>query len=220
MTLPAQLRAIADRLEANDQERLSLLYEAEQLVRVPGNESSVQVADERVPSEGQPSPSAPSGSAPIEQAVPSPVTAGARQRSPQPASDTVSCPDCGLPFSARGLGVHRRHVHGHKAVVHAPATCPDCGKTLSQGHNLARHRQMVHAGKKVTNGAPVLRKGSETFLCSRCPMRFDSRDGLERHLVLDHPDNEPRRLPVGQAPPRDEHEAAGRILRGGASQSE
>jgi hypothetical protein len=49
--------------------------------------------------------------------------------------------------------------------------------------------------------APVLRHGTETFLCSRCPMKFDSRERLERHLVVDHPDTTPRRLPVGDPEP-------------------
>lgn len=239
MTIAGQLRAIADRLEAAEAEKAAALDELWQIRTVasysdpiPGDAAVLEAAG--AGAENGSTTAVPS--APIEQAGPgrSPGRESAAA-SPQPTVSpappgkpafdplgpklaTVACPECDLPFSQRGLGVHRRHVHRHKAQLKAPATCPDCGKRIAQGQNLKRHRQMVHGGQKLasTNGAaPVIRRGVETFLCSRCPMRFESREKLDNHLLLDHPDTTPRRLPVGQGPARSQHEAAERMLRGG-----
>lgn len=52
------------------------------------------------------------------------------------------------------------------------------------------------------------RKGRESFLCNRCSEPFPTRDALDTHLVVAHPDTETRRMPVGTRAVRSPVEAA------------
>lgn len=113
-------------------------------------------------------------------------------------STRVHCPDCDWIGKPGGLGVHRRHRHGYKAGQvagdsHGPINCPDCGESIAQKKNLARHRKVAHGWEPwqptpvvPTNGAPVIRRGAEWFVCSRCPLKFPTRETRDAHQAT-HP---------------------------------
>ena len=186
MTLPAQLRAIADRLDAAEEERRASLAELMEIgagalaVLDPvWDDASVLVADEeRVPGEGQTSPPAASPSAPIH----APGQVAARNRAPATAAGrpapaippdawsrpyrvkTMQCPGCDFrALGGAGLGSHRRHRHG-----------------------VAGSSRGAAAGASKSEGTLVPRKGAETFLCDRCVERFTSRKALAVHRTS-HP---------------------------------
>jgi predicted RNA-binding Zn-ribbon protein involved in translation (DUF1610 family) len=129
--------------------------------------------------------------------------------------DVLTCPTCGKELKRQGYAPHMRLRHG-RIVDHAKSgTCPDCGKAIARHSNLARHRQQVHGGQKrasTNGGAPVIRKGSESWVCARCPESFATREARDAHQAKHPPVPMPN---VGQRPANSPSEAAQRILRGG-----
>lgn len=212
MTLTAQLRALADRLEELDRQRFAVTEELLLLVgdrfaildgwdlpAAPTHAGAVRVKRTPAHQAGD------AGSTPAPRSTPSARSLlPARDHGALRAATKVACPDCGEPFSPRGLGVHRRHVHAYTGQVKVPAACPDCGKVIAQGQNLKRHRQLVHGGQKLasSNGAPVIRKGGESWVCARCPESFPSRAARDEHQGT-HPPAPPGPS-VGRADARHE----------------
>lgn len=116
---------------------------------------------------------------------------------PLGAPASVHCPDCDWVGKAMGLGTHRRKRHGYKAgdlsSSQGPINCPDCGESIAQKKNLARHRQAAHGWTPWVpqpvlpgNGAPVMRKGAEKWVCGRCTDAFGSREARDLHQSM-HP---------------------------------
>lgn len=70
--------------------------------------------------------------------------------------------------------------------------CPDCGRYLGGPANIGRHRRFCK-GKPApaANG-----HAKESFLCSRCPEAFPTRELQMRHLADGHPP-ETRGNPIG-----------------------
>lgn len=99
MTLPDQLRAIADRLEAADQARRAALSDlmeigagAVEALEPLWDDASVLVADERLPG----------GAVPVEDPAP-PSAPAAKIASGQSARfDLLTCPECGKDFKRQG----------------------------------------------------------------------------------------------------------------------
>jgi hypothetical protein len=140
-TLAAQLRAIADRIEARDAAIGILIEELEDLAMDAGKDITTRIIrgesiyepdsasvtatdEERVPGEGAvEAPAVVSPSAPIEKpGRGQPVRAPAADGQTAPVIDawqrpyrvkTLQCPECEFrALDAAGLGSHRRHRHG------------------------------------------------------------------------------------------------------------
>ncbi len=229
MKLPEQLRAIADRLEAAEAEKAAALDELWQ-IRTVDSAAGLVPAEEHQPA-GEAGRSAEPAAAPdagVVQVATTPARhAGDAGSSPGTRSNTsapaeTTCSDCGRSFAKpHGLEVHRVRAYGKNWSTKPERNSPAARlakRDAARANPPPRVSIAPAAGVTRPGGngaAPVIRKGVETFLCSRCPESFRTREALETHLLLKHPDAEPRRLPVGQAPPRSEYEAADRVLRGG-----
>ena len=180
MTLPEQLRAIA--------ERGAILLELEQLgynaVMASADSTAVREAAEQPGEEPVPI-SAPSPAAPIEQAG-SPVAkapAAARTADSAPPG-THSCPECGKTTATEvGLTIHRRQLHGVKPDRSAKTRLADRKKPPANGDS---RPFSFPIGKAANPPEPVIRHGKEAWLCTRCPQTFESRERLNAHMQKGH----------------------------------
>jgi uncharacterized C2H2 Zn-finger protein len=215
--LAEQLRAIADRLDEADVLRRAVVDDLVELTADKiallddwdePDSASVPMADGGAgsPGEAQHSPSASSPAAPITHPRSGRGEDPTATGRPTPATSLVPCPECGKLVDPRGLGTHRRHMHGHKAApAKASVTCPQCGEVLAQRKNLSRHRRLHRAADPVAVPiAPielVLRKGEEWFLCTRCSDRFRTAEALKGHMQKGHgPSPAAATRPFGEQP--------------------
>ena len=63
----------------------------------------------------------------------------------------------------------------HKKLVHEPARCDECGKDICNSFTLKRHKAKVHGIKP-----------SNAIFCEHCPLFFDRKISLDRHIAKQH----------------------------------
>lgn len=199
MTLPDQLRAIADRLEAAEAEKAAALDELWQIRTV--DSTAVQVAAGAGVEDGGGTAIVPS--APIQQAGPPVAQAPAADlttadSAPPGAFDPLhvvpalhTCPECGKQTpTATGLTIHRRRMHQVMPDRTAATRLADRKKVPTNGRGYS-----APVGKAAIPPEPVIRHGKEAWLCSRCTQSFETRERLTAHMQKGHP-------PVGTEPTR------------------
>lgn len=222
MTLPEQLRAIADRLEAAEEARAAAVWELYELASgttiamrdgssIEGDSAAVPVAAERgevgaVPVEDPAPPSAPIAGAVQTARTPARHAGGAGST---PATRSNTCPECGnqTPTSA-GLVTHRSRMHGVKPPVgahgrgrvkvglrSAAARQADRKKVPTNGVGYS-----APIGKAAIAPQPVIRDGKEVWLCTRCRDRFPSAEALKGHMMKGHPPATAATRPFGDQP--------------------
>lgn len=226
MSLPEQLRAIADRIDAAEAERraaIGTLAElaggaiaiVDELGQALDADAAAVMRDGSSIQDTQPGP--------IEQpavsvedaaagAAPSPIKTPARRSSP--ATTRVES------------GPSERPASADPAPSTAPSAvlrpCPDCERSFDSPQGLSLHRRKVHGyqpwapepqGTKAPP-APLIRKGGERWVCARCPASFRTTALRDKHQAS-HPPIPEVKMPVGRGPARTPYEAAQRMLRGG-----
>lgn len=173
MNLPEQLRAVADRLEEAERWRLAALAALHDLLdgEAPTIEQGAESAiREDAAGAGIPDPAPPPGE-----------------------SAGHACPECGDVFATRqGVGVHRRHKHGHRADWRdQPGQPSSPARTTTSGRLMARDK-----GRAAL--AEPLRAHTYSYGCDRCERFFPSKQERDAHQ-LTHP-KVPVGKPVGRAP--------------------
>lgn len=122
-------------------------------------------------------------------AEPTPAT------TPVPASPVVDCPECGREVKRQGLGIHLSKAHGIaggavKTKRREPALAGGRGKAPP-----------VLPGSPSEAPQPVTRNGRESFLCSRCPESFATRELQLAHMAKGHAADPGNGLkPIGRDP--------------------
>lgn len=187
MSLPEQLRAIADRIETAEADKLAAQKE---LWRLAGDLPGDVVAP--------PADLAPSLSSIDARAESGVAVKRAAAVSPASATPPVAftCPECGKATpTAAGLVTHRSRVHHIRPTVRSAAQRLAARK--QKPTNGVPARVGIVAG---TERQPVIRKGQEWYLCSRCPEQFRTREKLVAHLQKGHPAGLPPTKPFGEQP--------------------
>lgn len=228
MTLAVQLRAALeytrDRLAelATEQEALEFVVAAIQDALTLRDSASATVADEGGGEEAirslPISPAAPDAGAVRVERTPA-DQAGERGIDTRPPLQTpatsVACPECGKLVDPRGLGTHRRHMHGRLAAT-GPVPCPECG-TKMLAHSFQKHRRDVHGGeKRVSSAGPPL--VSDLLICPECGKQL-KRQGYAPHMSRIHQVRlaaAPRPTPAQRLAARDKSRGNGAPLRSGA----
>ncbi|ESO99157.1 hypothetical protein LOTGIDRAFT_63027, partial [Lottia gigantea] len=97
-----------------------------------------------------------------------------------------TCPFCGTTFQA--MKVLRRHIK-HTNLPEKIHKCDECGSSLSNFHNLKRHKK-IHAKTKTvvkheaeTSGNLADKKKTGRFRCGICGDYFNHLFNLERHAM-------------------------------------
>jgi len=172
MSLPEQLRAIAVRIENADDARRAALVELRALLdgsRIAADSASVPVADE---GSAEAAPVVASASAPVEE----PARLG--------LSPMLHCPECGRELHMKGYWPHRARVHGMRKP---PPTAAEAKAAHQKGPTNGRGAAPPLIGRASVPDVPVIRKGEEWFLCSRCPEQFRTAEALKGHMQKGHP---------------------------------
>jgi len=206
VSLPAQLRAIADRLEAADSARRDAIGNALTLLAVelapampdgssiePDSAAALAAADGEAAVPISPSSLIQQAGSLVAQA---PAAALTTADSAPPGLHT--CPECGkqTPTPA-GLVTHRSRVHHVKPRPTPAQGLSDRKKPASNGDS---RPFSFPIGKGAIPPAPVIRHGKETYLCPRCPASFPTAEALKGHLMKGHPPVGSLTRPFGEQP--------------------
>lgn len=112
-----------------------------------------------------------------------------------PDEEKMSCPLCDHKTSRPSvLKVHMESKHGKQSVEEffreeptdsKPFVCNVCGRSFGRRYDMNRHIQIIHIHPKTPR-----QKREKCYLCPHCGQSYNSKKGLENHLIS-HTDDRP-----------------------------